>query len=56
MFVEVLEALGIEYHVAAGDSEKEIAALANHHRCPVLGTDSDYFMFNLEYGFIHFEQ
>lgn len=32
-----------------------IAALANHHKCPVLSSDSDFFIFKLEHGFIHFD-
>ena len=34
--------------------EKQILTLplANHHHCPVLANDSDYFMFNLDEGYI----
>ena len=55
VFTEVLEARGIEFHVADGEADREIAALANHHKCPVLASDSDFFLFNLEHGFIHFD-
>lgn len=56
VFIEVLEALGIEYHVADGEADREVAALANHRKCPVLASDSDYFLFNLKYGVIHFDR
>jgi hypothetical protein len=56
VFIEVLEALGIEYHVADGEADREIAALANHYESPVLGSDSDNFIYNLEHGFIHFDR
>ena len=55
VFIEVLEARGIEFHVADGEADREIAALANHNKCPVLASDSDFFLFNLEHGFIHFD-
>lgn len=54
VFIEVLEAQQTEFHIAVGEADKEIAALANHHKCPVLASDSDYFLFNLKHGFIHF--
>ena len=55
VFIGVLEARGIELLIADGEADREIAALANHHKCPVLASDSDYFLFNLEHGFIHFD-
>ena len=55
VFIEVLKARGIEFHEADGEADGEIAALANYHKCPVLASDSDYFLFNLEYGFVHFD-
>ena len=56
VFIEVLQARQIEFHVADGEADGDTAALANHHKCPVLGSDSDYFLFNLKYGFIHFDR
>ena len=46
--------LGIELYVADGEADLVIARLANHYRCPVLSMDSDFFVFRLVGGFIHF--
>lgn len=56
VFMDVLEDWGIEYHVAEGEADEDVAALANHHQYPVLGSDSDYFVTDLKYGFVHFER
>ena len=55
-FINVLKKMSIEYYMADGEADREIAALANHHKCPVLGSDSDFFIFNLQYGFINFDR
>ncbi len=56
VFMDVLRSLKIEICVVDGEGDNKAAALANEHKCPVLASDSDYFMFELEYGFIHFER
>ncbi len=55
-FISTLEKLGIKYYIADGEADKEMAALANHYKCPVLASDSDFFIFNLKYGFVHFNR
>ena len=35
-----------------GEADPDIVSLANHLRCPVLSNDSDYYIFNLEGGYI----
>ncbi len=52
-FIATLDRLKIEYYITDGESDKDIAALADEHECPVLSNDSD---FNLEHGFIHFDR
>ena len=56
VFMDVLRRLGIEFHVVDIEADVVIAALANHYKCPVLASDSDYFIFKLEYGFIHLDR
>ena len=58
VFMAVLRELDIEFHVSDSDREADgvIAALANHYKCPVLSSDSDFFIFELEHGFIHFDR
>ena len=56
VFVAVLKSMNIYLHFADGEGDREIAALANHHKCPVLSSDSDFFIYRLEGGFIHFDR
>ena len=56
VFKDVLRELDIEFHVSDGEADRAIAALANHYKCPVLASDSDFFIFELKHGFIHFDR
>lgn len=55
-FISVLKKMKITCFVADDEGDQEIAALANHYKCPVFSSDSDFFIFNLEHGFIHFNR
>ena len=53
VFMEVLRDLeSVEIILTNGEADNAVAALANHHKCPVLASDSDYFIFELKHGFI----
>ena len=53
VFMEVLRELeSIEIILTNGEADNAVAALANHHKCPVLASDADYFIFELKHGFI----
>lgn len=52
VFTEVLRSLKIQFLFTEGEADNAIAGLANHHKCPVLASDSDYFMFQLDHGVI----
>ena len=52
VFVTTVTDLGVPLCVADGDADETIAKLANHYSCPVLADDSDYFIFNLQAGYI----
>ena len=52
IFCEVLKEFSVEVIFADGEADFDTASLANHYRCPVLANDSDYFMFNLDEGYI----
>ena len=54
--MDVLRRLKIEFYVASAEPHKAIAALANKKGCPVLSSDSDYFIFDLKHGLIHFDR
>ena len=56
VFVDALCDLSTErvlkFFVADGKADRETVALANHFWCPVLGNDADYFILNIEGGYI----
>ena len=54
--MDVLRRLDIEFYVASTEPHKAIAALANKKGCPVLSSDSKYFIFDLKHGLIHFDR
>lgn len=51
-----LYGLDIQFYVADAEADVAIARLANHYHCPVLSQDSDFFVFRLVGGFIHFKR
>ena len=58
VFVHVVSKLGLTYYVtkeAGIEGKREISALANHHQCPVLAASADYFMFELNHGYVPFD-
>ncbi len=56
LLLSLIKKRKIEYYVADGEADREIAALANHHKCPVVSSDSDFFIFDLKYGLIYFDR
>ena len=52
VYLMILYDLGIDFYVADGEADIVIARVANHYSCPVLSTDSDFFMFRLIGGYI----
>ena len=54
--MDVLRRLEIKFYVATAEPHKAIAAFANREGCPVLSSDSDYFIFDLKHGLIHFDR
>jgi hypothetical protein len=55
VFLDVLRELDTKVIFVDGEADNATAALANRYRCPVLASDSDYFMFRLEHGFIQLD-
>ena len=56
VFQKVLADLKIKFHTANGEADNLIAALANHYKCPVLSSDSDFFLFPLKFGVLYFDR
>ena len=52
VFVDAMRDFGLKFYVADGEADRDIVSLANHLCCPVLGKDSDFFVFNIEQGYI----
>lgn len=53
ILVELLKVHEIKYYQCNFEADYEIAVLANNlFKCPVLSNDSDYYIYNLKYGYI----
>ena len=52
VFMTVLAEAGITFHVVDGEADATIVQIANHYSCPVVSNDSDFYVFNIEGGFI----
>ncbi|XP_011407600.1 PREDICTED: protein asteroid homolog 1-like [Amphimedon queenslandica] len=55
VFMEVLKEFGIPFIVADGDADNLTVSIANFYGCPVLSSDSDYYIFDVKGGYIPFE-
>ncbi len=52
VFIDAVRDSTVNYFVADGEADRDIVSLANHLGCPVFGSDSDFFIFNIEGGYI----
>ncbi|XP_011406460.1 PREDICTED: protein asteroid homolog 1-like [Amphimedon queenslandica] len=52
---EVLRQMKVPFIVADGDADSLTASIANYYKCPVLSNDSDFFLYNVEGGYIPFQ-
>lgn len=52
VFINVLNDLNVPLVICDFEADDQIAALANHYKCPVISEDSDFFIFNVHNGFI----
>ena len=52
VFKQTLHELEVPLCVADGEADAMIVQIANHYSCPVLSSDSDFFLFNVESGYI----
>ena len=55
VFMDALQDADIPFHIVDGEADPEIVAVANFHGCPVLGGDSDFYIFNIKGGYIKFQ-
>lgn len=56
VYTQVLADLHIEYVVVDGEADGVIVAMANYYNCPVLSSDSDFYMYTLTGGFLPMER
>ena len=52
VFQLTLKEINVPFYVVDGEADSVIVEIANCYDCPVLGSDSDFFMFNVERGYI----
>ncbi|XP_064400546.1 protein asteroid homolog 1-like [Halichondria panicea] len=52
VFLDALRDLKTKFFIADGEADRDIASLANSLSCPVISEDSDFFIFNIEAGYI----
>lgn len=52
VFKQTLRELEVPLYVADGEADAMIVQIGNHYSCPVLSSDSDFFLFNVESGYI----
>lgn len=52
VFLFALREINVPFYVADGEADEIIVEIANYFGCPVLGLDSDFFMFNIVGGYI----
>lgn len=55
VFKDVVRELGIPVLQCSFEADEEIAAIANHYHCPVASQDSDFYIFNIEGGFVRLD-
>lgn len=55
VFKDVVRELGIPVLQCSFEADEEIAAIANHYQCPVASQDSDFYIFNIEGGFVRLD-
>ncbi|RUS90241.1 hypothetical protein EGW08_002022 [Elysia chlorotica] len=51
-FIQVMVELGIPHAMCQFEADSEIATLANRLKCPVISNDSDFYIFDVEFGFL----
>uniref|UniRef100_A0A3Q2ZT92 Asteroid domain-containing protein n=1 Tax=Kryptolebias marmoratus TaxID=37003 RepID=A0A3Q2ZT92_KRYMA len=52
VFIQILKEKQIELEVCFGEADLTAALRANQRKCPVLSNDSDFYIFNLQEGFL----
>lgn len=56
VYVQALMDLGIEYVVVDGEADDALVEIANYYGCPVLSSDSDFYIYNVKGGLVRLER
>ena len=56
VYVNVLVDLRVEFVMVDGEADDTLVEIANYYKCPVLSSDSDFYMYNLDGGYIPMEK
>ena len=52
VYLQVLAELEVRYIVVDGEADDVVAEIANYYECPVLSSDSDFYMYDLKGGYV----
>ena len=52
VFLMVTKELGVSVLFADGEADQDVVAIANYYNYPVLANDSDYYMFDIQAGYM----
>uniref|UniRef100_A0A668SFC1 Asteroid domain-containing protein n=1 Tax=Oreochromis aureus TaxID=47969 RepID=A0A668SFC1_OREAU len=55
VFIEILKEKGIEFKQCLGEADPEVFSAANQKQCPVLATDTDFCIYDVDKGFLHLD-
>lgn len=52
VYIQALQTLKVEYVVTDGEADDILVKIANYYGCPLLSSDSDFYLHNLKCGFV----
>lgn len=52
IYLDILEKFNIDHYQCFFEADYDLACLANELKCPLLSCDSDFFIYDLKYGYI----
>ncbi|XP_015250965.1 PREDICTED: protein asteroid homolog 1-like [Cyprinodon variegatus] len=56
VFIQILQEMNIEMQQCLGEADQTAAMWANERKCPVLSKDSDFYIFDIQEGFLYTDQ
>lgn len=56
VYVQALVDLGVEFVVVDGEADDSLVEIANYYGCPVMSSDSDMYIYNVEGGLVRLDR